>query len=280
MSTSFRKILIPVDFSANTEVAVKKALELAEDGSVIHLLHVLNKPGIMRAILDRKNAGYIFKEEVDIVLKQWEREIEGGRENIKAKTWMAMDGRVQNVIEIKARQLDVDLIIICKKSQHSWLPFLNTVSPHKLVHNTGKPVLTVKPGSIYSKVKTVIVPVSDEIIDYKIDAISALSQKFKINVHLVTFVDAGRPDDVFAAPLLQLYQWIKNNLHCAVEYGVLRGSNKAKAILRYAENVDADMLLVCPEVETKIGWLNTHISDVLPPASKMQVFAVQPATYS
>jgi hypothetical protein len=64
-----------------------------------------------------------------------------------------------------------------------------------------------------------------------------------------------------------------------VEYAALYGSNKAKAILKYAEKVNADMLLVYPEVETKIGWLNTHISDVLPPASKVQVLAVQPATY-
>ena len=42
MSSLFKSILIPVDFSANTEVAVNQAIELAcTNGSTIHLLHVI-----------------------------------------------------------------------------------------------------------------------------------------------------------------------------------------------------------------------------------------------
>ena len=84
-------------------------------------------------------------------------------------------------------------------------------------------------------------------------------------------------DDHNASALLQVYQWLKTSIHCPVEYAVLQGHNKAKAILAYAEKINADILLVHPETETKIGWLNKQISDVLPPASKMQVLAIQPA---
>ncbi len=45
MAATFDKILIPVDFSLNTEIAVKKAVELVgSDATVIHLLHVV-RPG-------------------------------------------------------------------------------------------------------------------------------------------------------------------------------------------------------------------------------------------
>jgi len=37
MSDYFKKILIPVDFSINTDVAVNKGLQLAHYGSTIHL---------------------------------------------------------------------------------------------------------------------------------------------------------------------------------------------------------------------------------------------------
>ncbi|HET7898016.1 MAG TPA: hypothetical protein VFL47_10110, partial [Flavisolibacter sp.] len=67
------------------------------------------------------------------------------------------------------------------------------------------------------------------------------------------------------------------SLRCPVEYAVVHGSNKAKAILQYAEKTGADILLVQPEKETKIGWGDRHISDVLPRGSKMQVLAVAPA---
>jgi nucleotide-binding universal stress UspA family protein len=42
----FRTILLPVDFEINTEMAVKKALELSDPGqTVIHLFHV-QKPSM------------------------------------------------------------------------------------------------------------------------------------------------------------------------------------------------------------------------------------------
>jgi nucleotide-binding universal stress UspA family protein len=43
MPFSFKTILVPVDFSINTEVAVNKALEVADkEGATIHLMHVLS----------------------------------------------------------------------------------------------------------------------------------------------------------------------------------------------------------------------------------------------
>ncbi len=42
MTIAFNKILIPVDFSLNTEMAIKKAAGLAKaDQTILHLLHVL-----------------------------------------------------------------------------------------------------------------------------------------------------------------------------------------------------------------------------------------------
>jgi hypothetical protein len=64
---------------------------------------------------------------------------------------------------------------------------------------------------------------------------------------------------------------------CKVEYAVLGKGNKARSILKYAEQMNADMILLNAETESRIGWWDRHISDVLPPGSKMQVLAIQPA---
>ena len=51
MSKAFDNILIPVDFSINTEIAVKKAIELTEENNaVIHLLHVTAPPSLIPTI--------------------------------------------------------------------------------------------------------------------------------------------------------------------------------------------------------------------------------------
>jgi hypothetical protein len=172
----------------------------------------------------------------------------------------------------------VDLIIIGKNCHHSWFPFLNTVIPTKIVQQTGIAVLTAKPGSIYNKIRTVVVPIAGEATKNKMEALSLICRKFKIKIYLVTFMsNDNKPSDFNASALLKMYQWLKTSIHYPVEYAVLHGHNKAKAILNFAEKINADILLVHPESETKIGWMNRHISDMLPPASKVQVLTVVPS---
>jgi hypothetical protein len=121
------------------------------------------------------------------------------------------------------------------------------------------------------------VPIADTIPDIKIHALELLCKKTRLNIHLVTFVDAKNiPSEFSASALLQVYQSLKTKLHCPVEYAVMHGPNKAKAILQYAEKNNADILLVYPKKETQLSWWNQHISDVLPSTSKVKVLAVQP----
>ena len=57
MLNSFKNILIPVDLAENTEVAVKKGLELADHDTVIHLLHVQNESVNGKTSAARKKNG-------------------------------------------------------------------------------------------------------------------------------------------------------------------------------------------------------------------------------
>jgi nucleotide-binding universal stress UspA family protein len=272
MLQAFRNILVPVDFTLNTEVAINKSLELIdEEGSAIHLLHV-NK------------SGYSFKKGTHFgqgkKLAEWKESIEDYHPSISVQIAIKEAASVQIAIKEKAEEIGADLIVIGQTSSHNWLPVLKTVLPMHLAASTQIPVLTVKPGALHNKPKTVVVPIADEIPNIKILALELLCKKVRLNVHLVTFVDDRNvPSEFSASALLQVYQWLKAKLHCPVEYAVMHGPNRAKAILQYAEKNNADILLVYPKKETQLGWWNQHIPDVLPAHSKVQVLAVQPAVH-
>ena len=278
MSFSFKNILIPADLTINTEVAINKALELTDTNATIHLLYVQNVlasgiNGIAQRYLIGSDELPGYSAVVNY-LEQWKRKIEENKPGITVNIWNILSGSIQREIEIRALKLAVDLVIIGKKSHHSWFPFLNTVVPSNISRKTGIAVLTVRPGSVHNKIKTMVVPITGENAEHKMEVIAAICGKFKIKIYLVTFLDReNRPSDFYASRLLQVYQWLKSS-HYPVEYAVLHGSNKAKAILNYAEKINADILLVQPESETKIGWPGKHISDVLPLGSKVQVLAV------
>ena len=173
--------------------------------------------------------------------------------------------------------MNPDVIIIGKNSHHTTFPFLNTVSPGRIAKETGFPVLMVKPGSIDSKVKSIVVPVGLSVPKRKIELLVALRKKFRISIHLVTFLQKNPGTNEYAAfALVDTYKSLKELAHCPLGHEVLKGENIAKSTLKYAQQIKADMLLVDAEKETRITSLSgKHISDVLLPDSRLQILTVQ-----
>ncbi len=266
----FKKILIPVDFSINTEVAVKKAVEFAERGTNIYLLHVRGGVGLP---VFGKNTNNVTKPENK--LNEWKNTIIESGNSSNVFSIIINDRSVQTAIVNTAKKLNADLVIIGKNSNHKWLSFLNTVIPSKIAKETGSVVLTLKPGGIYNKVKTVIVPITNENAFKKADIIQAICKRGPVKIQLLAFLnDDEKREDYYAAVILKLYQSLKTSLNCQVEYEIVRKASKARTILDYAKKYNADILVVNPETETKVGWPNKYLSDLLPVDSKLQVWAV------
>jgi nucleotide-binding universal stress UspA family protein len=278
----FETILVPVDFSINTEVAIKKAIELAVPGtSIIHLLHVLEKNvfeqmpvginGMSIPVSSNKIEADNKLRELKIVIAE--------RGNVHAESNVVISGKVEGSIVTVAKALQPDVIIIGKNNHHSFFPFLNTVDSTNIAESTACPVLTVKPGAINKKIKTVVMPVSDFFPKRKIELLAALCHNTNLYVHLLTILDNNQQPDHFAASaLLQAMRTIRYKMNCLVQHCTIHSNNKAIATLHYAEKIGADMLLVNPEAETTIStWMSKKdITDTLKPASSLQVLSVQP----
>ena len=111
MAAAFDKILIPVDFSLNTEIAVKKAVELVgSDETVIHLLHVIG-PG--------KTAKNQFREWVaERDLHQWKYKIQQAGPHIRVKIVILRGKPVLGTIVECATLLRPNLVIIGRHNNH------------------------------------------------------------------------------------------------------------------------------------------------------------------
>jgi nucleotide-binding universal stress UspA family protein len=277
----FKNILVPVNFSISSDTAIIKAIELSGKETIIHLLHVYESTPFRIHTDSRRK---LFGKEVQFngltpeeMIQNYKQIIADRWKGVSLTTSVIYQSSVQSGIVMKSRHVDADIVIIGKSSSHSLFPFLNTITPVEITDKTGTPVLTVKPGAINQITKKIIVPISGGDSEIKLHLLKVIANKLKISVSLVTFMQENRPQDFQAASLMHAYKQITEQLHLPVEYSVLHGHNKAKQILKFAKTIDADMLLVHAHTETKIGWLNKQISDVLVPESKIQVLAVQPA---
>ncbi len=276
----FDTILIPVDFTINTEIAIQKAVELyADTNSSIHLFHVVDpvstgtfgyyKYLTARPIDEAQQAAEI-KEKLD----HWETHIKTRRPDIATCSWVSHGGPVENAVAAKAKSTGANLIIIGKNSQRSLLPFLNTVVPGRLAFRTGIPVLAVKPGALNSFVRTVVVPIDSTFPDNKIEIINWLTDKYFLHVRLLLLVGKHDNPERLQDSLIDICRVLKQTSSENISYEVLRFHNKALDILNFCRKVDADLLVVHPESETKMGLFNKHILDELPVESKTQVLTV------
>jgi len=280
----FKNILLPVDFEINTEMAVKKALELSDPAeTVIHLYHVQKSKFSLNSFFsslwsDTSILKSFVTDELHYKLIQWKELIESNYPKIKIIAGVDHSTHVQRSIIQKAKEIKADLIVIGKHSYHKWFTFLNTVSPNKIAKSAGCPVLTFKPGSLYTKIRSIVVPIGPVIPQRKVDLIVALKQKFRITIHLVTVISKKQNANDFSAySLLETYRFIKDTVQCPLDHEVLHGENVAQLTFDYAKNIKADMLLLEPESETKLSsFPQKHIIDEMRPNSKLQIMAVQP----
>jgi len=267
MSPSFKTILVPIDFSINTDVAIAKAIELVDFDGCVHLLHV-NKN-----YFNKTGKNYLHAEQL---LLEWKTSIEEYLPSLTVHCWMASGKSISGCIKEKAEQINTDLIIIGKRDSHTRISFFQKVIPSKIALETGMPVLTVKPGCLHNKIKTLVVPIMEDLPEHKMETIIILSKKFNLSIHLITFIKSEKEkEEEYFNLLSKNCQRLEEMIQCSPKYAVLKGANKAKSILAYANEINADVLIVHPTAEVKIGWFAGSIPDVLPESSNLQVLAIQ-----
>jgi nucleotide-binding universal stress UspA family protein len=272
MAVTFDKILIPVDFSLNTEIAAKKAMELTgNDSAVIHLLHVIR--------LGKRATSQFRQWVAEKDLHQWKRNIQDASPNIRVKMHILHGHPVQQVIIECAKMLAPDLIILGKQNKHRRWLFSSNISPDILAKKSNCPVLTAKPGSLDNRTRVIVLPIRNFLPERKLEWAVLLAKKFKAQVHLLAVGEnAETKDGLLSQTFLRAYHHLREKLHHPVEYSAAPRHNPARAALSYAELIMADMILVNPQTESRVSGLTgfRHISDLLNRDSKIQVLDVQP----
>lgn len=279
MSARFNTILIPVDFTLNTEVAIAKAIGLVEDaGAAIHLLHV-HKPGLFARLMhDLTGGSHGSKKHIEQKLAHLALRINAARPALRVSGWIEDSHTVEEAVTAKALSLSADLVVIGKHSSGISFPFSRKVISAHVASATGIPVLTVKPGSLKNPIKTVVIPVGPKFPKKKLELLDAWKSKPGFAIRLVSCLSHDRDDAYSKDSLLNTFRMLKTTWPGPVEYDVVRGNNQARALLKYCNKVNADMLIVYPGVETNTGLFpSRHIADLLPPDSRTQILAIQPA---
>ena len=280
MLPSFENILLPVDLSANTELAVKKTAELVNTTrSTIHLLHIYRrevKSGLPSAEnLKDRNLIYAEKKEQ---MNAWSGIVRRLMPNAEVMPHLVEGGSLRDEIIQKAQETGSQLIVIATQAGKKWIRLKNPISPSDIARQTHSAVLTLKPGCFYNKIRAIVLPVRSFIPFHKVDTLIPLVYHKGITIYLVSVIDRGTNQQNYSSSsqaLIETYRLLREEANCRIIHKLTKRDHLARTLLDLTKSVNADLLILNPD-ESKIWALNGSLdfSDLLNSRSKLQVLAV------
>jgi len=213
-------------------------------------------------------------------LQQWKNVVEESMPGVTVRINLINSKSVEEVIIQKAAELNPELIIIATHSNKKWPFSWRAISHSNLAKNAHCAVLAVRPGSLHTKIRSIVIPVRSFIPMQKLKLLVHLAWKKNTKIYLVSMLNesSGFDDSPAVHTLIETYRLLKGEGNCQIVHKIVSGKNIAKTALLFAQSVDADVLLVNLE-ESRLSSFGKHdISDLLKSNSKLQVLAVDRET--
>ncbi|RYY22743.1 MAG: universal stress protein [Chitinophagaceae bacterium] len=266
MNKLFNNILVPIDFTESSELAIEKALDIANHFKCnIHLLYaggnrVKKQPvEIGEARLYRLQHRYTFRLHPGL---SFHASVRKGNPN-------------QVVIEYALRH-NIDLVVIGRQQGLLREVIKGRFNSSEITKRIECPVLTVRKNNGNDKWMNIVLPVCSVLPVRKIMFASYLARKYNSKIHLLSIAENENEDDSNRNLYLsKAYQLLRDNTNLMIECHTIRGNNIADSTLRFAEKINADLIVVNPGQESRLpGFVNKLFDGSLFSESRIPVMTI------
>lgn len=281
MQKLFNKILVPVNFSRNTSLALDKAIQLANRFNCdVHLLHVQQPVFAIPFFPDGFLQGTSKTPPTVKNLVQL-RELE---DRCKRKLHDGLlisssieSGNWQSVLKQTIITAHIDLLVIPGHRKRSGSALIQRVDCNKLSQQTQCPVLTVTRGFNVGHLQNIVVPVDDFLPIRKLNAATYLCREMNGNIHLTGSGSGSRAVNEQRKYLLKAYQLLSDYGHVNIHCSIPDNDDSPASTLSYAKEVKADLIVVNTGKESLLrGWWNKLMGNYLYRESDIPVLTIAP----
>lgn len=272
------KILIPIDFSETSQLALDHAVYMAElFGAEIIFLHVFEtfsyQMEISQMLIQSVKVGDVVKEKLESLAQDTFK-----KSGVKVSTEMATGSVAANVVET-AERLGVDVIIMGTHGASGFEEFFVGSNAYKVVTKSAVPVLSVQTHSNKVGYKNVVVPIdSSKESRQKLRYAATLAQKYNSSLHILSLItDPGEDTDhKFNIIEDQIAAFLNEN-EVAFDMKRLTGDNIAKMTMDFANEIEADLIIIMTEQEPNIaGFILGQYAQQVVNHSKIPVLSITP----
>jgi nucleotide-binding universal stress UspA family protein len=246
MPNNFYNILVPVDFSRASKLAIAKAIQLTNTfNGNMHLVHVV--PSIALPLVERYTGNVLaYGKTVDMEyagrrLKQLQNHYQNhicGDNKIEISV---INGNIQNELKRYIHQYKMDLVIKGLSRFNFLRQILSTVSVSYLVHKTNTPVLTVHSSGLICHFKKIVLPLHNDIPMDRIRLAATLGRHFKSTIYVLSVKDHSKHHLHLLSQTLEVMQSLTA---VPVRSIILEGKNLARVTLDFSKKINADLIMI------------------------------------
>ncbi|MEO6882666.1 MAG: universal stress protein [Bacteroidia bacterium] len=279
--TAFKiqKILIPIDFSETSLLAVKHGAFMAKLYKAdICLLHVFEKQWshfnvILPQVQIEDLSGFTNKIEAKLA------EIaEGIRKEYAVKTTsICAPGNIFSEIVTIVNNEKIDVVVMGTHGVSGAEEFFMGSNTFKVVTKSPCPVLSVQTHAKKLGFSTILLPIDDSSHSrQKVMQAIELASHYNSKVHILGIVDSDVNLDKFKLKINQVENFLtKHNVNFIAE--TINNDNPATATLAYAKKICADLIMIMTDQEESLtGFLLGNYAQQIVNHSKIPVFSIRP----
>jgi len=282
MTKIFNRILVQVNFNRNTELLMKKAVQVANEFNCdLHLLYVQTPIAVIPFLYDGSVSGSLFNfsmEDSQIKMQSLQDEYKSQLSNGLLMTTEILPGSWQTIMKEVIIGKHIDLVLIPKYHRKFTGALVKQININKLSQQTQCPVLTVTRRFDVTQLHNIEVPVNNFIPIKKLTMATFLARKFNGIVHLMGQKTNSKAEEKLNTRCVtKSYQLLRDytnvRVHCSAEIYI----NGYADTLAYAKDVAADLIVVNPGKESmRKGWWGKWFGKYLFRESNIPVLTIAP----
>lgn len=280
-SFKIEKILIPIDFSETSLLAIEHAAFTAQlFKAKLVLVHVMENHWSKFNIV----APNISVESPSDIANAIETRLEDTAKDIRSKygvesICITTKGRIDNEILSLTKEHNADLIIMGTHGTSGFVEFFVGSNAYKVVTQAECPVLSIQEHAKNLGFKNILLPIdhSDHSRQKAHQAI-VLAKHFSSTIHIVGLEESSDEPVINKLKLQidKLEEFIKNE-NIPTTKKIIKTSNQAKTTTKTAKEVGADLILIMTDQDENItGRLMGTYAQQIVNHSKTPVMSVQP----
>lgn len=253
MNTKSNHILVPVDFSEQSLIALRQSYNIARfNNSDITLLHVIDED-----ILSKLKSLFTGNTEHEILMRQ-DSTMKLNELAAKVETESSLQvkvlltsGKIYDEIVRVADDLNTIFIIMGTNGPQGLKKKFIGSNAMRVINEANCPVISVKGKNHKEGCKRIVLPLdlSRESRD-KVDKTIEIAKYFNSDIHLISLLDTN--DEFLLSKLnLQMNNVIEfiNESGLKVVSEIINAGNIAKAVLDYSKRIDADLIVIISQAE-------------------------------